>query len=468
MFAELPMDCDFLVIGGGSAGYAAARTAVGLGLKTVVVEGGREVGGLCILRGCMPSKALIESANRILAIRRAGDFGVRVGEPTADLPAIIERKRELIGEFASYRRCQLEDGRFEFVRGFARFASPSEVHVHLAEGGETRIRAKTILVATGSSISVPGVPGLAESGFLTSDDILDAETLPRSVVVLGAGPVALEMAHYMEAVGVRVTVVQRSRQFLSGTDPELAAVVEAGFRERGMDVYTGTRLLSVGHRNGQCVVEFEQDGVRREVVSEAVLNSLGRAPALEGLGLEVAGLKTEKGVLATDTAQRTGVPHIFAAGDCCGRFEIVHVAIQQGEIAARNAARFLSGEWPPEKIDYRLKLYVVFTEPQVAVVGMSEAEAGENGRRISVACHPFGDHGKSMVMGEAHGFVKLIVDSGTREILGAGVVGPHAADLIHEIVVAMGFRATAGQLAALPHYHPTLSEIWTYPAEELA
>jgi len=170
----------------------------------------------------------------------------------------------------------------------------------------------------------------------------------------------------------------------------------------------------------------------------------------------------------TDLTQRTNQPHIFAAGDCTGQHEIVHVAIAQGELAARNAARGIRGSAELEEMDYRLKMFVVFTEPQVAVVGAGEQELREVGRPFLAARYPFKDHGKSLVMGETRGFVKLLAAPDSREILGGAVVGPHASDLIHEIAAAMGFRATAGQLAALPHYHPTLSEIWTYPAEELA
>jgi len=205
-------------------------------------------------------------------------------------------------------------------------------------------------------------------------------------------------------------------------------------------------------------------------VAEAarVLNALGREPSLRGL--EASGVEVRDGAVAVAATQQTSQPHIFAAGDVCGPFEVVHVAIQQGEIAARNAARFLKGEgtsaW--EQVDYRLKLFAVFSDPQFATVGASEAELAAVRRPFRKASYPFADHGKSIVMGETHGLVKLLTDPATGEILGGTVVGPEASELIHEIAVAMHFRATAADLAAVPHYHPTLSEIWTYPAEELA
>lgn len=468
------MDYDFAIIGGGSAGYAAARTAAALGLKTVVIEGGDEVGGLCILRGCMPSKSLIESANRMLTLRRAEEFGLRATDIEAHAHEIVARKRRLIGEFADYRREQLATGGFDFIRGRARFADPHTLEIEWPDAPARTLRARSFLVATGSVVNRPSIPGLEESGAITSDEALDLRVLPESLVVLGAGPVALEMAHYFSALGSRVTVLQRSAHILTGSDPDVAAALENALRGR-MEIFTGTRLVSVerggsGSAQGGAGrrVTFEHEGKIVTVECSEVLNALGRRPNIDSLALDTAGVAHPHGRVGTDLRQQTNQPHIFAAGDCCGPYEIVHIAVQQGEIAARNAARILRGEPALEAYDYRLRLYAVFTEPQVATVGLNEAEAREQGIAYRTAKHLFDDHGKSLVMGETHGFVKLMVDERTREIIGGSVVGPHASDLIHEIVVAMNFHATAAQLASIPHYHPTLSEIWTYPAEDLA
>ncbi|MDD5200714.1 MAG: dihydrolipoyl dehydrogenase [Terrimicrobiaceae bacterium] len=463
------MDYDFLVIGGGSAGYAAARTAADLGLKTAVIEGGERIGGLCILRGCMPSKTLIESANRMLTLRRAAEFGLRASGLEAHAGEIVARKRRLIDGFADYRREQIESGKFDFIRGHARFTDPHHVAIHWPGEPERTLSARSFLVATGSVIHSPPVPGLAESGALTSDDALDLETLPASLAVLGAGPVALELAHYFSALGVEVTVIQRGPQLLTGTDADLAGALEAALRKRGIAIFTGTKIAEIERSGEVARIVFEHDDASRTVECAQILNALGRRPNLDGLDLDAAQVIRARGRVEASASQQTSQPHIFAAGDCCSPIEVVHIAVQQGEIAARNAARLLRGEPTSslETIDYRLKLYVVFTEPQVATVGLSETEARERGIAVRVATYPFDDHGKSLVMGETEGFVKLIADPATGEILGGAVVGPHASDLIHEIVVGMHFRATAAQLAAIPHYHPTLSEIWTYPAEEL-
>ncbi len=461
---------DFVVIGGGSAGYAAARTAVDLGLQTAVVDGADPLGGLCILRGCMPSKTLIESANRNLSIRRAREFGLRAENLGSHPAEIRDRKRRLIGEFASYRQGQLEDGRFDLHRGAAAFVDAHTVEVSPRDGGDTyRLGAASSLVATGSVIPDPPVPGLAEAGYLTSDDILDAGSLPASLIVLGGGAIALEMAHYLEGIGKGVTVIQRSEQVLRSVDRDVATALEDAFRKRGIELYTGTRITGVTRDGRSKRVTFEHGGERRSVEAEEVLCALGRRPASGGLGLDAAGVSLDRGRIETSPEQATSVPHIFAAGDVCGPHEVVHIAIEQGEIAAHNAALQLDklASAHPRRIDYRLKLFGVFTEPQVASVGLGEREAGEAGLDHLTASYPFDDHGKSMTMGETEGFVKLVC-APDGEILGASCVGPEAVELIHEVVVAMHFRAKAADLAQIPHYHPTLSEIWTYPAEEIA
>jgi pyruvate/2-oxoglutarate dehydrogenase complex dihydrolipoamide dehydrogenase (E3) component len=460
---------DFIVIGGGSAGYAGAALAARLGLKTAVIEGASEVGGLCILRGCMPSKTLLESGHRAEAIRGAGEFGLRAEYIGADAGAIRARKRRLIGEFADYRRQQLEDGRFDFIRGRAEFVDAHHVEVRLRDGGLRRLEGRTFLIATGSAIQGVEIPGLADAGYVTSDDVLDADHIPGSIIVLGGGAIALELASFYAGVGTKVTVVQRSAQVLKGTDDDVAEAVTAGLEARGIEIFRDTVLLRAAKADGTKRVAFIYGGHERTVEADEILCALGRQPNLVSLALDRAGVTTGKTGVLINTSQQTRPGHIFAAGDVCGPHEIVHVAIQQGELAARNAARVLGRLGGLlEKMDYALKLFAVFTHPEVAVVGLTEHEAALLRYDFLTAKYAFADHGKSLVRGETHGFVKLLAARDTRRILGAACVGPEASELIHEIVVAMSFGATAGALARIPHYHPTLSEIWTYPAEELA
>ena len=461
---------DFVVIGGGSAGYAAARTAASEGLRTAVIDGSEELGGLCILRGCMPSKTLIESANRLQDMREAAEFGLHAKDTDFDGSRIIARKRRLISEFAQYRAEQLESGKFELIRGHAKFTNANELNVRLRDGAAQTIHAKTILVATGSVIRHPDIPGLAEAKPLTSDDVLDNEEPPKSLLVLGAGPVALEMAHYHRALGADVTVVQRSKHVLSSMDYDISDAVQHGMERHGTKFVLGCRIIGAGTSARGKWVRVAHDDREETIEADEILLALGRDPATAGLDLPAAGLDIAPcRPLATSDTQQTSVPRIFGAGDVTGKLEIVHIAIEQGEIAARNAARVLRGKNEQlETIDYRLRLFAVFTQPEAAMVGLTEREAAELGMDFAAATYPFADHGKSMVHGKTDGFVKLIAERATGEILGGAVVGPHASELIHEVVVAMRYRATAAEFLKIPHYHPTLSEIWTYPAEELA
>lgn len=459
---------DFVVIGGGSAGYAAASTASRLGLRVAVVEGGAEVGGLCILRGCMPSKALLETAHRAEVIRDAARFGLHAEYRGADGVAIQERTRSLVREFADYRREQLESGRFTFLRARARFVGAHNLELELLEGGVRRISGRAILLATGSRRKEVDVPGLRESGAWGSDEVLGSAEIPGSVVVLGGGAVAVELASYYAGFGCRVSLVQRGPRLLGALDPEVGAALEEGLNRRGVKVFCGTTLRRVERAGAGCRVVFSRGSVEHTVEADQLVEALGREPALEGLGLENAGFPAGTSRLEVGPTQQTEVPHLFAAGDVCGTADVVHVAVQQGELAARNAVAWLSGAGDLEKMDRRLALYAVFSRPEVASVGLTEREAAARGLEVDTAMHPFADHGRAMVAGELDGFVKLIVDRRTREILGASVVGAHASELVQEMVLAIHFRARAGDVAGLPHYHPTFGEIWTYPAEALA
>lgn len=458
---------DFAVIGGGSAGYNAAAAAVRLGLRTIVIDGAAELGGLCILRGCMPSKTLIESANRLLDIRNAAEFGLDVREFGLSSNLIHARKKRLVADFAEYRQNQLLSGRFDFLHGTGAFVDPNTLEVGLRAGGSCRVTSRTFLIATGSSIHRVEIPGLREAGFLTSDEVLNTEKVPKSVVILGGGATALEFAHYYSALGSEVSIIQRSSQILREADADVAQALMEALVKRGVRLYCHTQLLGVEKHETSKVVHFRHAEIERSVESEEIVYALGRMPQLANLDLDRAGLVHAHGKLAVNIFQQTSAPHVFAAGDACGPHEIVHIAIQQGELAAGNAAHFLKGTHL-EPMDYRLKLFAVFTEPQLAFAGATEKELIAAGTSYRAAQYPFGDHGKSIVANELDGFVKLLAHSHTGEILGGAVVGPQASELIHEIVVAMRFRATANDLSRIPHYHPTLSEIWTYPAEELA
>jgi pyruvate/2-oxoglutarate dehydrogenase complex dihydrolipoamide dehydrogenase (E3) component len=456
---------DVAIMGGGSAGYAAARTAAAAGLKTAVIEGGKEVGGLCILRGCMPSKALLYAAEVLHLARSAKTWGLRIPKAGFDFKAVMARKKAMIAEFARDRRQSLFAGKFRFIRAYANFVDPHTVALSDAMGDAPQsVKAKQFIVCTGSVIAPATVPGLAEIGFLTSDDALSLRKLPRSLIVLGGGPVAVELAQFLGRFDVEVTLIQRSGQLLSELDADAAAVVEKVLRREGIRVWNDTALLEAFRQGRLKGVAFRRRGQTRRVVAEDILFALGRAPATAWLNLEKAGVETDFGRILTNAHMQTSVPHIYAAGDCTGPHQIVHIAVEQGEIAAHNIAH------PSAKrsMDDRLLVNVVFTDPQVATVGLTEKAARERNIAFRAASYPFKEHGKSLIMEAKEGFVKLLADPVSGEILGGACAGPLGGELIHEIIAAMQKRMTARELALMPHYHPTLAEIWTYPAAELA
>ena len=457
-------DFDAVVIGGGSAGYAAARTLVDGGAKTAVIDGAKQLGGLCILRGCMPTKALLHAAELRHHILQASIWGIHAQSVTVNQAEVLARKDALIEEFARYRRGQLEAGRFELIRSQAHF-----LNAHTLELGPGRtVSAAHMVIATGSQISRPPIPGLMGAGILTSDDALQLREIPASMAVLGGGAVALEFAQYFSRFGCRVTLIQRSPHVLREADPDVAREVETALRLEGLTIHCGTQRLEVeplgAGGGGPFQVTFEQGDSRHTLRVDAVFNGLGREPSTEGLQLNNAGIALDGTRIVTNRHQATTVPHLYAAGDCCGPHEIVHIAVQQGEVAARNILKTGS----PREMDYRLLTTVVFTDPAVAQVGITESDAHAQGLPYLAATYPFNDHGKSIILGSKAGIVKLIADRRTGELLGGACVGPQGGELIHEITVALAARMTAAQFAAIPHYHPTLAEIWTYPAEELA
>lgn len=458
--ANSSYDYDVAIIGGGSGGYAAARTVAAEGFRTVVLEGGKEVGGLCILRGCMPTKALLQSSDVLHLIRQAGTWGIHAPEVRFDFSEIMSRKDRLIQEFAQYRRNQLSDGQFSFIRALGRFTDDHTIALNT--GG--KLTARYFVISTGSIVSPPPLAKLKEIGYLTSDSAISITKLPKSLIVLGGGPVAVELAQFFARLDVKVTLIQRSSHVLRQFDADLAEVLERVLKRDGLTLFTETRITDAWREGGLKALSFVYQGQTVRVAAEEILLALGRTPNTAYLDLEMAGVFTEGGRILANTEMQTTAHHIYAAGDCTGPHEIVHIAVQQGELAGHNIVH------PAKKksIDYRLMCSVVFTDPQVAVVGLSENEAQARKIPYLAAHYPFNDHGKSIIMDVSEGFVKLLANPSTGEILGGSVAGPIGGELIHEITVAMHHRMTVQEFAAIPHYHPTLAEIWTYPAEELA
>jgi pyruvate/2-oxoglutarate dehydrogenase complex dihydrolipoamide dehydrogenase (E3) component len=452
---------DLVAIGGGSAGFNGARVAATLGMRVAVIDGARSLGGLCILRGCMPSKTLIYAAEVLHLAKTASAFGLRIRGAGADMKAMHARKKRIIAEFALDRVMQLESGKFDFIRSHARFV---DSHTLELEGGR-RIKAKHFLVGTGSKVCVPHIPGLADTPFWTSDEVLDLDFIPRSVVVLGGGIVACELAQFLKRIGTRVCLVQRSPDLLRGHSREASGVVRKAFEDEGIEVMTDTQIRRIRRQGGGVCVEFSHHGQAVSRRADHLFNALGREPNTFSLSLDAAGIRTApNGRIAVNRWQQTSAPHVYAAGDCCGPHEIVHVAIQQAELAVRHAAR-VRGLKP---LSDATLLSVVFTDPQLATIGWSEAALAAKGAAFVTASHPFDDHGKSILMEAKYGQVKVIADRRTGRILGAEIVGKDAGELIHCFSTPIAMRATVHDMLRAPWYHPTLSEIVTYPLEEIA
>jgi pyruvate/2-oxoglutarate dehydrogenase complex dihydrolipoamide dehydrogenase (E3) component len=452
---------DFLVLGGGSAGFNAARVAHSLGLRTAIVDGARDLGGLCILRGCMPSKTLLYMADVLHLAQQGKTFGLKIPSARADMKAIHARKKKIIGEFAAYRQEALTSAKFDLIRAHARFLDP-----HTVELSDGRIlRAKHILIGTGSKVSVPPVLGLAESKFWTSDDVLDLDFIPKSVVVLGGGIVACELAQFLRRIGSRVTLVQRSPHILRDHSSDASTVVQQAFVDEGIELFVGTKLERISTDRRGVTVEFLHDGKTLTRRAAHLFNALGREPNTAGLNLAAAGIRARpNGQIITNRWQQTSVPHIYAGGDCSGPAEIVHIAIQQGELAARHAA----GVKNLKSVDWSLLLNVVFTDPQLATIGRLERDLDEAGTPYLVASYPFNDHGKSILMDANYGYVKVIAEPKRGRLLGAEIVGRDAGELIHLFSGPLAMKATVFDLLRAPWYHPTLAEIITYPLEEIA
>lgn len=446
---------DLVVVGAGSGGYAAARTARDFGCDVALVDRG-PLGGLCILRGCMPSKALLASSDALYDAREAHALGVQVQGLSIEMPFIAARKRALVKEFADYRISGINQ--FPLYTGSARFRSPTE----LAVGDDLVIESASFIVATGSRTQASALPGLAQTGYIDSDALLELEEIPESVVVLGGGYTACELGQFLARMGSKTTILIRSTHLLTETDDDIGDTLTGYFREEGIEVVTSTTLLSAERSGALKVVRYQVDGQEREAAGSEIFYAHGRVPDVDDLDLEKAGVEygTASGIVVDQTL-RTTQPNIFAVGDVTREYMLVHVAIYQGEVAARNAC--LHGK---ETAEYGLVgAGTIFTDPQVAVVGMSEKELRRNGVVYVSGRYDFADHGKAQCLAKTKGFVKMMADPTDGRILGAAIIGPQGSELIHEVIVAMNYGATVDQFMRIPHLHPTLAEIWTYPAE---
>ncbi len=443
---------DVVVIGAGPGGYVAAQRASQLGLDVTLIER-EELGGTCLNHGCIPSKALISVGDLLHRVNNAADRGLVVkGSVEVDFARTQEWKEtKVIKRLTAGVASLMKAGQVEVVKGKARFTDPHSLEVELNDGGTAAYSFKHAIIATGSTAINPSFFPLDGENVVDARGALAFREIPARFVVVGGGYIGVELGIAYAKLGSKVTIVEATGQLLPGTDPDLVNVLMRRLRRLGVTVMLNARA-SGGLQDGKVKVQ-DGEGKTHEIEADKVLVSVGRVPYTEGLQLEKAGVKVdEKGFIPVDEQMRTNVPHIYAIGDVCSPVMLAHKASAQGRVAAEAIAGL------PAAADWQTVPAVIFTDPEIAYVGLTEAQAREKGYDPVVARYNFAAVGRALTMGESDGMVKLVGDRQSGLLLGAQMVGPEVSELIGEITLAIEMGAQVEDVALTPHYHPTLSE----------
>jgi NAD(P)H dehydrogenase (quinone) len=446
----------FLVVGGGPAGVAAATTAASLGARVTLVEKSI-IGGAAHLWDCIPSKTMAATAIRADSIRNAAKFGL-LAEPGRINPAELAERIQTISSDITKSWVELLDSQnVEILRGLGRFTDANTVVVNTDEGAEVTRSFDIALVSTGSDPRVPDWVTVDGERILTTRDAYDLPTIPEHLVVIGSGVTGVEFVHIFESLGSQVTLVVSRQHILPHRDAEVASVLQEDFLDRGVKLVMGARATAI-EREGDGVVVKCDDG--RAVRGSHALLAIGSVPLTEGIGLAEAGVETDHGYIGVDAYQRSSAPHIYAAGDCTGQMPLSSVASMQGRKIARHAMGL-----PVTPIDYQKVTQAVFTQPEIASVGLEEVGAAQEGRKVRTTKVPFASNARSVLQGYTRGFVKVISDPATGVVLGGTIVGHRASELIGIIALAVQARVTVSMLVETLMVHPSLSESITDAAE---
>lgn len=438
---------DLVIIGGGPGGYVAAIRAAQLGLRTAVVEKER-VGGLCLNWGCIPSKALIFSAELVHLFRRSEEFGISHDKLRVDLGRAVDRSREVAERMVKGVEFLLKKNRVKVIAGSGRLKGRGEVAVE--PGGEV-LEAEHIIVASGGvARSLPGVE-IDGRTVMTSREALGLREIPASIAIVGGGPIGVEFAYLYRSYGAQVTIIEMLDHLLPLEDRDVSRQLERAFRGQGISCLTKAQVKDLRSAHGKARLAVTVDDREQEVEAEKVLIAVGMAANSGGLGLGELGVELEMGFVKVDGWMRTSVPSVYAVGDVTGKLMLAHVASTQGVVAVEGIA----GLEPPEP-DYARMPRCTYCQPQVSSCGLTEAQARERGHQVRVGRFPFRANGMAAAIGASDGFVKLVTDGEQGEILGCHIIGPEATELIAEAVLAIGSRA--GELGGTVHAHPTLSE----------
>lgn len=441
---------DIAIIGGGPGGYVAAIHAAHLGARVALVEQGR-LGGACLNSGCIPTKALVKSAEVLLEARRAGEFGVEVGEVRPNFPRMMERKRAIVNRLVGGIEQLIKGNGVTVIRGTGRLLAPQAVEV-TGVGGTQQVRAARVVIATGALDGRIPIPGLDLPGVMNSEQALEMEEVPRSITIIGGGVEGIEFACLFNALGSKVTVVEMMPAILPMLDDELARRMHQVLRTSGVSVVVDARARGVTQTGEGLSISFETKKGVEEIAAERVLLAVGRRPNTTGLMAEDVGLAVNRSAVLVNERLETNLPGVYAIGDVTGRIMVAHVAAYDGEVAVENALG------RPRLADYRSVPNCVFAIPEIATVGWSEKQARESGIAIRVTKFPLGASGRAATMGEGNGLVKMVCEDGTGRLLGLHILGPHASDIIAEGALAIRLGMTAEDLAHTIHSHPTLPE----------
>ncbi len=453
------IECQLVVLGAGPGGYTAAFRAADLGLDVVLIERYPALGGVCLNVGCIPSKALLHAAEVIDQARHAADYGVSFGEAKIDLDKLRAHKDKVVGTMTGGLSSMAKQRKVRTVTGTGRFVSANEIEIESNDGKQLLRFAQCIIAAGSQPVKLPGLPW-DDARVMDSTDALLLADVPKNLLVVGGGIIGLEMACVYSALGSAVTVVEFMPQLMPGADADLVRPLADLLKKRGVAIHLGTKVAKVEAKKDALYASFEGDKAPALNRYDRVLVSVGRVPNGGKLNAEAAGVTvSERGYIAVDRQMRTNVPHIFAIGDLVGQPMLAHKATHEGKLAAEVAAGE-KREWVARVIPS-----VAYTNPEVAWVGVTETEAKQKNLDIGVAKFPWAASGRAVGLGRSEGFTKLIFDQATHRIIGGGIVGVHAGDLIAEIALAIEMGCEAGDIGHTIHPHPTLSESLGMAAE---
>ena len=443
---------DVAILGGGPGGYVAGIRAGQLGLKTAVIEKDK-VGGTCLHVGCIPTKALLEAAEVLIHCKRAGEFGIKVAEATLDLKAAMERKDRVVKKGLMGTESLLRKHKVTTIKGTGRFRTATTIEVRDANGGTQTVEAGAVVIATGSRVgSLPMAP-VDGRVVLSSDDILSLDRVPESLLVIGAGAVGVEFASIYHAYGSKIILIERLPRLVPVEDEDVSQALLRSFTRQGMEIHVGADLKSVRVEGDGAWSEFEVKGELKRIRTERVLMAAGRKPVTDGIGIEAIGVKMDRGFVPVNEYMETNVPGVYAIGDIVPTQALAHVASHEGIVAVERIAGTKT-----HPVNYQAIPNCTYCHPQVASVGMTEAQAKAAGREVKVGKFPFTANTRASILGEGDGFVKSVADAKTGEILGVHIIGVLATEQIAESVVARHFEASALELAEVVHAHPTLAE----------